>query len=106
MINTTFVDGLFYYPVQGGLIYVLPNDRIQYYIDDAITPIEIDPQTGTWEAYYGVPSPYAPAGAGSPVPRKQAVNALMFRIYPTDNAAVSFWKGGGGGWERGGPARR
>lgn len=33
----------------------------------------------TWEGYYAVPAPYAPAGAATPVPRKVAVDTLIFR---------------------------
>ena len=66
---------------------MLPNDIIPYYIDDG-PAIQQTPQTGTWEAYFGVPYPYAPAGAGTPVPRKQAVNSLMFRFDPPNDPSV------------------
>lgn len=57
--------------------------------DDALTPIQDTPLTGTWEAYYALGSPYAPDGASQPVPRKQAVNQLMFRLDPpTQNSTL------------------
>ena len=99
-MNTTFYDGLSYVQY-GPVTYVLPNDIVEYYIDDAMTPLSQPAQfPGTWEAYYGVPAPYAPAGASTPVPRKQAVNSLMFRFDPPNDPSVRARKGGGGGGGR------